>query len=297
MAQIPSAGMLHSWRWIFLVEGLVTTAVGVGAYFCLPHRAATASWLTPDEKTLAVERMEDDYRSDEASQARPSSYEYKTAFCSIFSWTVAIAQGCIYCTVTSMALFMPSIIASLGYATTKAQLLTVPPYTAACILCVTVAYFSDRIGKRGIFLCMLFPLAITGFAVLMGTTLPGVKYMAVFFCTMGSFPSAAATLTWGTTNAGSVFGRAIASALIICIGTPFGIAATWSYPSTDGPRYMIGHAVNLAMNITGLLVSIALISYVRYENNLRKSGGRDSRLQEMEVSKLGRRSPYFLYSE
>ena len=38
----------------------------------------------------------------------------------------------------AFSLFLPSIIASLGYKSTTAQLLTVPPYAAAAILTITV---------------------------------------------------------------------------------------------------------------------------------------------------------------
>ena len=33
----------------------------------------------------------------------------------------------------AFSLFLPSIIKALGYSSTKAQLLTVPPYAVACI--------------------------------------------------------------------------------------------------------------------------------------------------------------------
>ena len=38
----------------------------------------------------------------------------------------------------AFSLFLPSIIASLGYKSTTAQLLSVPPYAAAAILTITV---------------------------------------------------------------------------------------------------------------------------------------------------------------
>ena len=40
----------------------------------------------------------------------------------------------------AFALFLPTIISELGYKTTKAQLLTVPPYAAAAILVGFILY-------------------------------------------------------------------------------------------------------------------------------------------------------------
>jgi hypothetical protein len=34
----------------------------------------------------------------------------------------------------AFSLFLPSIISSLGYTATRAQLLTVPPYAVACLM-------------------------------------------------------------------------------------------------------------------------------------------------------------------
>ena len=42
------------------------------------------------------------------------------------------------CPLYAFSLFLPSIIAGLGYKSTKAQLLSVPPYAAAAILTITI---------------------------------------------------------------------------------------------------------------------------------------------------------------
>ncbi|KXV01182.1 MFS transporter [Caballeronia megalochromosomata] len=41
---------LHGYQWMFMLEGLAATAVGVWAYFYLDDRPADAKWLDPDEK-------------------------------------------------------------------------------------------------------------------------------------------------------------------------------------------------------------------------------------------------------
>ena len=49
----------------------------------------------------------------------------------------------------------------------------------------------------------------------------------------------------GTTNAGFVFGRAVAGALIVCVSAPCGIAATWSYPNTGPASKQVGQNIIL----------------------------------------------------
>ena len=43
-------GGLHGWQWMFLVEGLLASAVGVLVYFRLADSPAKAPWLEPEER-------------------------------------------------------------------------------------------------------------------------------------------------------------------------------------------------------------------------------------------------------
>ena len=45
---------------------------------------------------------------------------------------------------SSLSLFIPSIVAGLGYTSLKAQLMTIPPYAVAYVVTLTVAWSSDR---------------------------------------------------------------------------------------------------------------------------------------------------------
>ena len=54
----------------------------------------------------------------------------------------------------AFSLFLPSIISALGYKSTKAQLLSVPPYAAAAILTITIGCkYQPRAYFRRIYIC------------------------------------------------------------------------------------------------------------------------------------------------
>lgn len=53
----PINGVDFAWRNIFLLKGLITMVVGIGCYFLVPSNPQTAWFLTPEERTLAVERL------------------------------------------------------------------------------------------------------------------------------------------------------------------------------------------------------------------------------------------------
>ena len=59
----------------------------------------------------------------------------------------------VYTGLYSYSLFLPTIINSLGtWNPQTSQLMTVPPYIAACICCISAGYLADRWGQRGIFM-------------------------------------------------------------------------------------------------------------------------------------------------
>jgi hypothetical protein len=72
--------------------------------------------------------------------------------------------------------------------------------------------------------------------------------------------------------------------------------ATWTYLSTDAPRYTTGHAINLGAIGLSMILTAGNILYIRYENAAREQGKRNARLQEHGASQLGYRHPNFKYT-
>ena len=47
----------YSGRWIFLLLGVITIAIGICCFFFLPDQPTDAKWLSEREKIIAVERV------------------------------------------------------------------------------------------------------------------------------------------------------------------------------------------------------------------------------------------------
>lgn len=167
MAKVPADKSV-----ICSVEGLLTVVVAGIAYIFLPNSVETASFLTPEERQYAVQRLVTDRPAKTTyaytGNASPHAHEgfqlseVKRGVLSVQTWLSASAYFCILCGLYSFGLFTPSIITGLGYSATSAQLFSVPPYAVACVLTFIVAYVSDRLWLRGpVILCVL-PFAIGG---------------------------------------------------------------------------------------------------------------------------------------
>jgi hypothetical protein len=75
-------------------------------------------------------------------------------------------------------------------------------------------------------------------------------------------------------------------------------SSSWTYTSGDGPKYPIGHSINLAGQIGTFFLAVFGIFYCMRENKARAAGKRDHRLEgltEEEAVNLGYRHPNFRY--
>lgn len=108
-------------------------------------------------------------------------------------------------TVQGLSIFLPTILADQGWTATKAQLYSVPPYVAACLIAIAIAYTSDKTRRRGIFLAVatLFPIA--GFSILRWSRNVDARYAAVFLITTGAFPGGPGFMSWGINSKSFLF--------------------------------------------------------------------------------------------
>lgn len=58
IAQIDSANGWHDWRWIFLIEGLLTIAIGLACVWSNIGRPENANFLSGGEKTAIAATVE-----------------------------------------------------------------------------------------------------------------------------------------------------------------------------------------------------------------------------------------------
>lgn len=291
-----AATSIHTWRNIFFFEGLITMLLGMVAPFFMASKPEECSFLTEREKFIAAERLVIDHKANPNEKVQ--MHHVKRAIFNINNNICALGFFLINITVQSISLFMPTLLADLGWTATKAQLHTVPPYVLACLVAILIAFISDRTRQRGIWLALFAPIAIIGFAVLRSDVSSNIKYMAVFFVTIGAFPGGPAFLSWGLNNAAGPAVRAVAGAYIPSVGTLGAVVATWTYLPRDGPDYPIGHSINLAAQCFALFLALFGIAYILWENKERMRGKRDHRLEgksQEEADDLGYRHPEFRY--
>lgn len=65
---------IAAWRWLFIIEGVVTVGIAMGAYFILPNFPRTTMWLSEEERAFAVWRLEEDIGEDDWVDSEHQSF-------------------------------------------------------------------------------------------------------------------------------------------------------------------------------------------------------------------------------
>lgn len=132
-----------SYRWLFYIEGALTIAIAIIAIFVLPDFPTTTRWLSPQERALAIKRMEEDAGvGDEQETEQGAGTGFWMAITDWKVWWLSLALTSQVVALSFNAYF-PTLSATLGYNRTVTLLLCAPPFVFAAL----VAFWLSRYGR------------------------------------------------------------------------------------------------------------------------------------------------------
>ena len=98
---LDGAKGLRAWRWLFIIEGVITIVIAFAAYLVLPNFPRTTSWLTENERQLAIWRLDEDIGEDDwiGSEQQTFFHGMKLAFADVKMWILVIIDqvGLLWC--------------------------------------------------------------------------------------------------------------------------------------------------------------------------------------------------------
>jgi sugar phosphate permease len=74
-ANIDYARGLRAWRWLFIIEGTMTVVIALISFFILPDFPRTTTWLTEEERALAIWRLEEDVGEDDWVDSKAQTFK------------------------------------------------------------------------------------------------------------------------------------------------------------------------------------------------------------------------------
>ncbi|KAK5714812.1 hypothetical protein LTR17_016989 [Elasticomyces elasticus] len=291
-------GGLHTWRMIFAIEGIITCGLALISYATLTDRPATAKWLTAEERDMAIARVKvERVGTTEVLDKMDGAKLMKGIFC-----PVTIGTSLIFLldnvTVQGLAFFLPTIVRTIYPKNTVIfqQLRTVPPYIVGGFFTVLFPFLSWRFDRRQIFFIISAPFMMIGYIMFLASTDPQTRYGATFLITTGAFSFGALCNAQVSANVVTDTARASAIGTNVMFGNIGGLISTWAFLPFDGPNYHIGNGLNLATSSLILLLSIAMLFYMKWSNKARERKDVDAELagkDDKSLSDLDWKHPSF----
>ncbi|OTB10667.1 hypothetical protein K445DRAFT_69767 [Daldinia sp. EC12] len=202
------------WRWLYIIEGSATVAIGAACYFIIPSSYTTAYFLNEDDRAVMRKRAEmtEAYNGGQGHYTRT---EFTMAIKDVKTWVHAAIQ--------------------------------VMFFAWGSIVYGVCGYLSDRFSRRFLACIVCAPLGVVGYAMLLGGNhlSVGVKYFACFLIATCAWTMGGANVAWLSTNTAPDGKRAASVGLTLALGNLGGIISGQIYPQTMAPAYTLGHAWSL----------------------------------------------------
>ncbi|KAL9584587.1 MAG: hypothetical protein Q9212_002021 [Teloschistes hypoglaucus] len=253
--QMDGLGGKAGWRWIFIMEGLLTVVVAVIAFMAMvdfPDQA-DRSWrfLSIDERDFIIRRINRD-RGDATPEPFSFSLFLKPAL-DVKLWIFALISFAIrlppyhsqeWSGFQSRRFTMPNCSSGIYRHTSKAFYSKIAnpttQFVLAAILIWFSAYFGDRYHVRGPIIIVNCLIALIGLPIMSFAKSNGVRYFGVFLLTAGSNANVPTSLAYQANNIRGQWTRAFSSALFVGFAGMGGISGGTIFRSQDKPRYVPG---------------------------------------------------------
>ncbi|PBK80309.1 MFS general substrate transporter [Armillaria gallica] len=232
---------LQAWRWLFIIEGAPSCILAIIVYFFFPSYPERAAWLSPDDRLLAVRRL----NQESSKSLGHAMITWDGAKAALKDWRLYL-HYIVFISVSvpfsSIALFTPTIVNGLGYKGLNAQLFTVPPFAVA-----------DR--YRIWSMCGMMSMVLAGITFIIHGSLPPTSFKARYamLClgTMFSYAGNPSLLAWLTGNLRDTNATTLAIPVNLAFGASGQMIGIFIYKSSEAPGYATGHFTNGAVMLVG----------------------------------------------
>ncbi|CAG8957004.1 hypothetical protein HYFRA_00012484 [Hymenoscyphus fraxineus] len=235
----------HGWRWIFIIEGILTAIVALIFFFFIPSFPEDATWLQDSEREYIKARLQID-QGHSAAERKITIRDVGRVFKDFKVLLGGLMYFGLIIPAYGYAFFAPAILATYQYSPIQTQLHSVPPWACAFAFAMLIAFCSDYTRHRFLFTLLPILVSVSGFLILLfvHSNLP-LQYAGLFLVAMGAYSAMPVVICWFNMNLGGHHRRAVGSAWQVGFGNVGGIIATYAFLAKDAPRYTAGLAICL----------------------------------------------------
>jgi len=209
---------LKGWQWLFLLEGLPASILGLIVYFYLQDRPLHANWLTPDEKTSLERMLTAEHKTDPV----PHGGVKRSLFSELISPTVlkfSVAYFCLVNSLAMVAIWTPLIVNSFTADQSKTTIGLLAAVPQLCTIAGMILWGrrSDRAQERRWHTIWPMLAAAVGWLLTAYSAQPLVQLLGLCIASTGAYT--AMSIFWTTPDhALSFAARALGIAVINATG-------------------------------------------------------------------------------
>jgi len=223
-AGLIAAGIFHGlgdvagisgWRWLFILQGIVTFLIAIVGFFLLPDFPHNTWWLTQEERDLAVNRMALDTVGNKGETSVWAGFNQAAKDPMV--WLFA-GMAHMHLAANGFKNFFPTVVKTLGFGKTMTLVLTCPPYLIAGGVTIAVSWSSGKFNERTWHITISKCVAVIGFLVACAPLGVAPRYVAMVIFTIGTYGVNSLILGWcGSTCGQTPEKKAVAIGIVTTV--------------------------------------------------------------------------------
>lgn len=206
------------------------------------------------------------------------------------TWGFLAIEICLGVPLQSVSLFLPQIVARLGYSVIKTNLYTVAPNVSGACMLLILAFSSDYTRRRGPFIVLGFTFTFVGmliYATIDVLHRKNVAYFATFLMCWGTSAPSVLLSTWYNNNVPHEGRRVILTSVGVPLANVMGLVSSNIFFPKSSPKYIPALATTAAFGGTGALLAASMSVYMVLDNQRRnRKLGRKLDISEVSTEKL-----------
>ncbi|KAH8646655.1 major facilitator superfamily domain-containing protein [Xylariales sp. PMI_506] len=256
LEDLNGRGGLAGWRWIFIVEGIITIVFSFLVLIFTPHFPEQDKWFSESDQAHLLARLQADKGDEKEDVVKVKwtkiIFNYKI-------WLMTFLFFCSDMSAGSLSSFNPTILSELGWTSKRAQVMTIPVWIVGIVGALSTTLLSGHINKRWPFILPAILVSTLGWILhLRQVNPPGVRYFAQFAISFGTFVVMPLYIGMLAANLRGRAERSFGTAVLLGIGNCANFVSSNVFITAQAPSYPVGFSTGLALTI--LMFPVMLVT-------------------------------------
>ncbi|KAL3463703.1 putative MFS transporter [Aspergillus heterothallicus] len=267
---MDGTGGYEGWRWIFILEGLVTIVFSAIVFFIVPNFPVRATWLKPEEREALVARLDLDKGP---GQDHPSRRDWLEAASDWKIWVLTLLFFCADMSAGSLSSFNPTILSQLGWTSRRAQVMTIPIWVVGTSVGLVAALAGGHINNRTVFIFPAILISVVGWALhYCQVNPPAVRYFAQFAISIGTLTQMPLYAGLLLANLRGKASLSLGSGIQFGLGNCANFVASNVFITTQSPTYPVGFGTGLGITAAAVPIMVGVVVWFLAHNRKLEKG-------------------------